>query len=163
MNRHRINVLIVGYDSERWLPACLSTLKAASSSRIQLCFVDNHNNPGLQTFDFSAFDLEVLQTPYPMGFADANNFGIQRTEFESEFTVFLNQDTVSTPLWIDDCVACFRNDPKLGILSPGLRTYDLSDWEPNLAACVCESGLTDRVLEAEADKHVEHSNYSFDK
>ena len=56
--------------------------------------------------------------------------------------MFLNQDTVSTDGWIDRCVKCFEDDSQLGILSPGLRTYDLSEWEPNLAACVEESGTS---------------------
>ncbi len=89
-----------------------------------------------------------------MGFADANNFGIKRTGFVSDFTVFLNQDTVSSRGWIDSCLDCFRRDPKLGVLSPGLRTYDLTDWEQNLVACVRESGLPESTLETEADKIV---------
>ena len=75
-----------------------------------------------------------------MGFADANNFGIGHTRFESDLTVFLNQDTVSADGWIDTCVDCFMSDSSLGVLSPGLRTYDMSDWEPNLLACLAESG-----------------------
>lgn len=140
-------VLVVGYNSEKWLEKCLSTLAAASVSKLQLCFVDNLNNPGLETIDLSAFEVEVLKTASPLGFADANNFGIKNTRFESKFTVFLNQDTVSTAGWIDSCVDCFENDSSLGILSPGLRTYDLSEWEPNLAACVRES---DQSLDQDA-------------
>ena len=140
MGAFRTSVLVVGYESESWLATCLESLASASQSTIQLCVVDNKSNPTLQLLDLSAFDVEVLQTSDPMGFADANNFGIQRTQFSSEYTVFLNQDTVSTPGWIDACVKCFQEDAQLGILSPGLRTYDLSEWEPNLLACFRESG-----------------------
>lgn len=139
-------VLVVGYNSEKWLAKCLSTLASAATSKLQLCFVDNLNNPTLAECDLSGFDFEVLETAQPLGFAEANNFGIQLSRFESEFTVFLNQDTVSTPGWIDTCIKCFREDPELGILSPGLRTYDLSDWEPNLLACVREGGKTSDSL-----------------
>lgn len=139
---NRVTVLVVGYDSEKWLEKCLGSLASASPERLHLCFVDNKNNPTLSTLDLSGFTVQAIKTPHPMGFADANNFGIQQTQFDSEFTVFLNQDTVSTPGWIDDCVNCFHDYPKLGILSPGLRTYDLSEWEPNLLACARESGVT---------------------
>lgn len=146
MRRNLVNVIVVGYDGDNWLTACLTTLATASKVRIHLCFVDNKNNPRFSTLDLSAFDIETIRTPRPMGFADANNFGLQQSRADSEFTVFLNQDTISAPNWIDTCIKCFRKDPELGILSPGLRTYDLSDWEPNLLACVRESGKTNDSL-----------------
>lgn len=136
----RVTVIVVGYNSEKWLDRCLTTLSEASASRLQLCFVDNLNNPGLESIDLTGFELEVLQTESPLGFVDANNFGLQQTRFDSEYTVFLNQDTVSTAGWIDACVSCFKEDAALGIISPELRTYDLQDQEPNLAACLTESG-----------------------
>ena len=139
---HQTTILLVGYDSEKWLDKCLSSLASASHQKLQLCFVDNKNNPTLKTLDLSPFSVEILKTPKPLGFADANNFGIQQTHFKSDYTVFLNQDTVSTDGWIDRCVKCFEDDSQLGILSPGLRTYDLSEWEPNLLACVKESGTS---------------------
>jgi hypothetical protein len=136
----RVTVLVVGYNSEKWLGQCLSTLQTASMSTLQLCFVDNHNNPNLSSKNRSDFDIEILKTPRPMGFADANNFGIGHTRFESDLTVFLNQDTVSTDGWIDTCVDCFMSDSSLGVLSPGLRTYDMNDWELNLLTCLAENG-----------------------
>lgn len=154
MTEPRTTVLIVGYNSDTWLPDCLSTLAGASVQRLNLCFVDNVNNPDLQTLRLSAFSVEVLKTPFPMGFADANNFGLQRTRFESDFILFLNQDTVSTDGWIDECVTCFGSDKHLGILSPGLRTYDLSEWEPNMLACVRESSLADSELTAGTNRWI---------
>jgi GT2 family glycosyltransferase len=136
----RATVLVVGYNSERWLTTCLNSVATASQTQVQLCFVDNHSNPTFESLDLSIFrGVEHLKTDSPLGFAEANNFGIRQTQFDSDFTVFLNQDTVSTAGWIDACVSCFDDDPRLGILSPGLRTYDFSEWDPNLLACVRES------------------------
>ncbi|MEO2033872.1 MAG: glycosyltransferase family 2 protein [Planctomycetaceae bacterium] len=140
MSVPRITVFVVGYNSEKWLERCLSTLQTASASTLQLCFVDNHNNPTLDSRNVSKFDVEIVKTPRPMGFADANNFGIGQTRFESDLTVFLNQDTISSDGWIDACADCFASDSSLGILSPGLRTYDMDDWEPNLLTCLADSG-----------------------
>ena len=150
MGARRVNVLVVGYNSGRWLDRCLSTLACASRRiRLCLCFVDNHNNPEFTSLDLSAFETEVLRTPEPLGFAQANNFAIQQTRILSDFTVFLNQDTVSTDGWIDRCIECFDRNDRLGVLSPGLRTYDLTEWEPNLAACVRESAQTLEAVPSE--------------
>ena len=148
-NDSTVTVLIVGYKSERWLGKCLSTLSSASRSRLQLCFVDNLQNPSLDQFDLSAFDVEIIKTPHPMGFSDANNYGLQHSQFDSDYTVFLNQDTVSTSGWIDKSVECLHENPQIGILSPGLRTYDLDAWEPNLVACITNAGLDAEQLDLE--------------
>lgn len=137
---NQVTVLVVGYDSQQWLEKCLVTLASGSAQQIHLLFVDNKNNDAFARLDLSAFTVEAIKTPRTMGFVDANNYGLEKTRGNSEFTIFLNQDTVSTPGWIDACLECFKNDPKLGILSAGLMGYDLSDWEPNLLACVRESG-----------------------
>ena len=147
----KITVIIVGYNSEQWLEKCLSSLRTASDSVLQLCFVDNYNNASFDPTNQSDFDVEVLKTPAPTGFAAANNFGIQYTRFQSDFTVFLNQDTVSTKHWIDTCVECFSRDHTLGILSPSLRTYDLSAWEPNLVACVRDNRMDIDILQSTSD------------
>jgi len=145
-SQHQVNVLLVGYESEKWLEKCLQSLAAASSSRLHLCFVDNKNNPTFSEMDLTAFDVEVIKTPKPLGFADANNFGLRHTACESKYTVFLNQDTVSTSGWIDRCVECFENEADVGVISPGLRQYDLCDWEPNLVECVKQKGLGQESL-----------------
>lgn len=108
---------------------------------MRLIFVDNHNNPSWPVIDKDVFAIEYLKPPRPMRFTDANNFGVQNTKHDTEYLIFLNQDTVSTSGWIDTCIECFENDYKLGVLSLGLHTYDLADWEPNLASCSRESGV----------------------
>lgn len=150
-----VTVLVVGFNSDPWLSRCFSTLAQACRSKLHLCVVDNMNNPGLETMDCSAFDLEVIRTPRPMGFADANNYGIRKTRFASDFTVLLNQDTVSTPGWIDVCLECFGRNQDLAILSPGLRNYELSDWEPNLVACVHENHMSTDILETSCSDVIE--------
>lgn len=141
MLRFHVNIIIVGYESEKWLGQCLGSLVSASRSRLRLVFVDNKDNPSWLSLDTSGFEVQSLKTPRSMGFAEANNFGMQHARSHSDYTVFLNQDTVSTPGWIDACIECFEQDPKLGVVSPGLRTYDLSDWEPNLVACARRDGV----------------------
>lgn len=135
-----ITIIIVGYNSERWLRPCLDSLKRATECRPHLCFVDNHNNPSIDLYDLRWADLELIKTPSPMGFAAANNFALRASRRIREFVVLLNQDTVSTCGWIDECVNFMKGDPQLGAVSPGLRTYDLSDWEPNLTSCLAQSG-----------------------
>lgn len=128
-------VVIVAYHGKKWLPACLDALAASSRNRLRLCLVDNSGNEDAIPKALSGFDYKSIATPSPMGFAEANNFALQRLGLESEFICFLNQDTLSVPGWIDACLSCFENDSTLGAVSPLLKTYDGTNWDCGFLEC----------------------------
>lgn len=132
----RTTVLVVAYRGDRWLPACLRTLAAASEAPLHLVLVDNAENTVLDALDLSAFEAEVLSTPRPMGFAAANNFALMEASCLGEAVLFLNQDTKSPPGWIDVCRRALAGAPRLGAVSPFIRTYADDGWDPSFWACL---------------------------
>ena len=144
-----ITVYIIGYKGDRWLPECVASLQAASASRLDLVLIDNVENSCLEQLPLKHFETRVVSTPRPMGFADAHNFGIVAAPPRGEHLVLLNQDTRSQSGWIDAAVACMESETDLGILSPGLRTYDDEGWDPNFLDCVRRAGAEERTLDAQ--------------
>lgn len=132
----RTSVLLIAYHGDAWLPACITSLAAASRRRLHLVLVDNSGNTGIEDLDLSAFDAEVLATPRPMGFAEANNYALAHARHLEDTVLFLNQDTVSPAGWIDRCLAALAAVPTLGAVSPLIRTYDGTGWDPSFLACV---------------------------
>src|SRR5690349_13048812 len=65
-------VIVVGYHGEKWLSRCLETLVGAQGA-FRLIFADNGGNGNLEALPFKKFDHDVIQTPRPLGFAEANN------------------------------------------------------------------------------------------
>ena len=128
-------VYIIGWNGDRWLPACLENLDRASASRIHLVLIDNHNNPGIGALPLDRFDTRVVKTARKMAFADAHNLGIVAAPPKTELVVLLNQDTKSTSGWIDRCADAFDADPGLGVVMPGLRTYGDDGWDVNFLSC----------------------------
>jgi GT2 family glycosyltransferase len=98
--------------------------------------VDNDGNSVLSDLDLSAFDAEVLSTPRPMGFAEANNFALTSASHLEETVLFLNQDTISPPGWVDTCYDALSASPRLGAVSPLIRTYEDDGWDPSFLACL---------------------------
>ena len=132
----KVHVIVVGWNGDEWLPDCLGTLVTASSKRIHLILVDNHNNPGIPDLDLSGFETTILKTPEPLGFAEANNYALVNADWDDDgLVLFLNQDTRSSHGWIDQCVDCFEASPELGALSPGVRTLDDEDWDSAYQVC----------------------------
>ena len=131
-----VSVVLVAYHGDRWLPACIASLAEASTRRLHLVLVDNSGNTGLDRLDLGRFDAEVVRTPRPMGFAEANNYALVHAARLADAVLFLNQDTVSPPGWIDRCLACFAQEARLGAVSPCIRTYDGTGWDPSFLTCV---------------------------
>jgi GT2 family glycosyltransferase len=146
-----ITVYIIGYKGDRWLPDCVGSLQSASRHRLDLVLIDNVDNNVLSELPLGSFETRVVKTPRPMGFADAHNFGVVAAPPRGEFIVLLNQDTRSQHGWIDACVACMEQQPEIGILSPGLRTYEDDGWDPNFLDCVRRAGTSEEDLDDLSD------------
>jgi GT2 family glycosyltransferase len=131
-----VTVIVVAYHGDRWLPACLASLARASTARLHLVLVANPGNTNQDTLALDAFDAERLRTPRPLGFAEANNHALIHASRLERAVLFLNQDTVGLPGWIDRCVACLDRGARRGAVSPLIRTYDGAAWDPSFVSCL---------------------------
>lgn len=134
----KISVILVAYYSDAWLSNCCNTLQNVSKNRLHLVLIDNTGNNIIDDIDFSNFDLELIRTPNPLGFAEANNFALVHAQKLGNYIVFLNQDTISHRDWIDECLTCFNKIPELGIVSPFIQNYDNTGWDPTFLNCLPE-------------------------
>ncbi|WP_457653564.1 glycosyltransferase family 2 protein [Rhodocaloribacter sp.] len=133
-----VSIILVAYHGDRWLPSCLASLAGSSARRLHLVLVDNSGNTIIDEVDLSAFDAEVLRSPKPLGFAEANNFALVRASHLEDVVLFLNQDTISPAGWVDACLEAMAGDASLGAVSPLIRTYDDDGWDPSFLACLDE-------------------------
>jgi len=131
-----VTVILIAYHGDRWLPACIASLALASAERLHLVLVDNSGNTCLDELDLSRFDAEILATPLPLGFAEANNYALVHASHLEEVVLFLNQDTISPAGWVDPCLDILIDDDGLGAVSPLIRTYDDDDWDPSFVTCL---------------------------
>lgn len=132
-------IILIAYHGDRWLPACLKSLADASAVPQHLVLVDNDGNSVLDDLDLSPFEAEVISTPRPMGFAEANNFALTNASRLEDIVLFLNQDTISPAGWVDTCCDALSSNPQLGAVSPCIRTYEDDGWDPSFIACMTEA------------------------
>ena len=133
------SVVLIAYHGDRWLPDCLGTLADASAEPPHLVLVDNDGNSVIDDLDLSAFDAEVLSTPQPMGFAEANNYALVEASHLDDTVLFLNQDTKSASGWIDECIRVLDENPEFAAVSPCIRTYENDGWDPSFLTCLSET------------------------
>ena len=94
-----VSVLIVNYNGQKHLPACLAALQATRGVRFETLLVDNASSDG--SADWVAQHhpwVWVLRLPRNLGFGRANHVGI--THARAPLVALLNNDTVVDPDWL---------------------------------------------------------------
>lgn len=91
-----ISIIIVGYNSEKDLDECLSSVFASSYKNFRVIFVDNNSADNSITLIKNRFPkVEIIVNTENSGFAGGNNIGIKKAiSDKSEYIMLLNPDTI---------------------------------------------------------------------
>lgn len=135
MGINDVAIVIVAYHGDKWLPACVASLRESLGHRVRLMLVDNAGNTCIDKLDLTGFDATVLRCPRPMGFAEANNFALVHGGMKSEFVCFLNQDTVSREDWLSACLGVMQENETVGAVMPLIENYDGTGWDEAFMTC----------------------------
>lgn len=94
-----IGVILVGYNSRKYLPDCLSSLKNSDTDDYKIIFVDNNSTDDSVEYVRQHYpDTIIIQNDANEGFAQANNQGVDcALELGASAVFFLNVDTIIAP------------------------------------------------------------------
>lgn len=123
----RVAVIVLAWNGQAYLPACLAALAAQDySGDYAVLVVDNGSTDGsvaLVQADFPG--MALLQNPTNLGFARGNNVGVRAllagqapapADGVPDIIVLLNQDTEVAPDWLTRIVQTFARCPEAGIV-----------------------------------------------
>lgn len=120
----RVDVLVLNYNGERFLRACLDSLLRQTYADARLILVDNSSQDGSAALVQGEFpEVEVLALERNYGFAGGNNRAIAATH--SEYVALLNNDTEAEPGWLDALVEALDTHPAVGFCAS--RVVRISD------------------------------------
>ena len=144
----KILAIVVTHNGSRWIDRCLSSLRN-SRLRPDILVVDNCSSDDTTELIRSSYpSVELIESDINLGFASANNIGLERviTGNEYDYALLLNQDA-----WLADdslfhLVATHRDVREFGIVSPIHLNGDgdLLDW--NFTICISKPGNDGRRL-----------------
>jgi GT2 family glycosyltransferase len=110
-NRHdSVCVIIVNYNSGKWLKMCLKHLKLQTFRSFHTLVVDNRSTDesiSLTKKDLNRFEL--ILNPNNIGFAGANNMALR--EVNTEWVALLNPDALPEPGWLASLMMAAQNNP----------------------------------------------------
>jgi GT2 family glycosyltransferase len=125
VNKTLVSVIIVNWNGRHWLEQCLPTLQTQTFTDFEVVVVDNGSDDGSVAWLQSRWpSVRLLALPENVGFAPANNLGIQATD--SPFVVTLNNDTLAEPDWLEAMVTTVT-DPAIGMVACQMLMWQQPD------------------------------------
>lgn len=113
MKQPLVNIIIVNWNGEQWLPACFKSLYEQDYHNFEIIFVDNASKDGSVSWVKRYYPkTRILVNKINLGFAGANNIGYKAAK--GTYVHFLNNDTYVTKTFLTELVRVVEADPKIG-------------------------------------------------
>ena len=109
----RTSVIVLNYNGAAFIDRCLDAVSTQSGS-FETVVVDNHSSDGSAESARRHPTVRVLALEANRGFAGGNNAGAAAAQ-ATDYFVFLNNDTVAQPQWLDALVATLDARPDVAL------------------------------------------------
>lgn len=147
MKKNDILVVIVAYNSMKWIKRCYDSLRN-SSIPCDIITIDNGSTDGTPQYLAKNYpEVTLYLSDKNLGFGKANNIGLQKALDEDyQFVYLLNQDAWIFPDTFSCLLNASKNNPEYGILSPMQIQADGAHFDTKFATNVIGQRQTDRPL-----------------
>jgi GT2 family glycosyltransferase len=122
-----LSVIIVAFRSRDEIGPCLVSIPQVlpNGESVEVIVVDNSPGEGTAEIVRDRFPYVVyIPAPVNLGFGRANNLGFIRSSRHSDYTLFLNPDTICNAETLTHCVDRLKADQSIGLISPKLMMAD---------------------------------------
>jgi hypothetical protein len=113
-----VSVVVVNWNGEALLPACLSSLQQQRypEERYRIVVVDNASADGSTSLIRRHFPgVTLMEAGANLGFAGGNNLAIEASD--SDYVALLNNDAVADPDWLMRLVEVAESDPTIAAVN----------------------------------------------
>lgn len=118
----KIAVIILNWNGKEDSIACIDSIKRQhiKNTSFQIIVVDNNSNDNSVEEIKNKFpSTTILSNKKNIGFAEGNNVGIRYAmERDFDYIVILNNDTIVNNKLLQELIAGFENNNKIGIVVP---------------------------------------------
>jgi GT2 family glycosyltransferase len=113
-------VIVLNFNGEHLLPACLDSLAKQTGIEIDTVVVDNASTDGSAALVAQKYPrVRFLALSKNCGFSAANNVALRDALSRgSEYAILLNNDTFAAPDFISQLLEVIERDPKIAVVCP---------------------------------------------
>ncbi|WP_425508360.1 glycosyltransferase [Tahibacter amnicola] len=114
-----VSIVIPVYNKIEYTVACLRSLaQHAGPTPFEVILVDDCSSDDTPRRLASVSGVRVHRNAENLGFVGSCNAGAALSR--GDYVLFLNNDTVVTPNWLEALMACFRDEPEAGLVGAKL-------------------------------------------
>jgi GT2 family glycosyltransferase len=125
-NTPLVSIIILNFNGENYLKRCLLSVLETEYPNFEVIFVDNAStDSSLEVVEKNFGDdkrLRIFTSDENLGFSAGNNFGFSHTR--GHYVVFLNNDTIADPYWLDSLVSTMEKDMTIGLAGSTILSID---------------------------------------
>lgn len=129
MNNLKVGIIILNWNSALITYDCLKSLMSVDHVTFKVFVVDNGSidnslNELVENIN-NEKKITVINLEYNYGFTGGNNIGIQiaQREYDPDFFLLLNNDTVVDPFFLKNMISSFSLDKQIGVVVPKIFFY----------------------------------------
>jgi GT2 family glycosyltransferase len=121
-----LSIVIVTWNGKQYALECLDSLHTLNSSlSMEIIVIDNASTDGTPEAIREKFpDVTLVQNESNLGFARANNIGIELSR--GEYVCLLNSDVIIPPACLEKMINHMQANKDIGLLGPKMRSPDRS-------------------------------------
>lgn len=121
-----VSIVILNYNGEKLLRACLDSILALKWKDREVIFLDNASTDKSVEFVLKNYsEIRVITNKENSGYAGGANQAVEIGR--GEFIMILNPDIVFEPDYLDVLMKRLKTDPKIGAIIGKLRKYDFAN------------------------------------
>jgi len=110
----KTSIIILTYNNLNYNRICLESIrKYTTADTYEIIIVDNNSTDGTREWLKEQTDIKLILNDENVGFPKGCNLGIDIAEKDNDI-LFLNNDTKTTPRWLDNLKICLYSDEKIG-------------------------------------------------
>lgn len=116
-----VSVIIPNFNGAAHLKDLFESLQAQTYKNFEIIFVDDASSDNSVEI---AKDYKVdalIASPKNVGFAEANNLGLQRCR--GELIAVLNNDMRVDPNWLENMISAIKQNPMIAAVAPKIRFW----------------------------------------
>lgn len=119
-NKQNIEVLIVSYNSSKYLSRCINSLSKISHIIGKITIIDNNSND-IDKVKIKNNKVELIRNQVNIGFSKAVNQGIRASTYD--YILLLNPDTEVADASITEMFKLIKNDDKIGAIGGTITDF----------------------------------------
>ena len=129
MKLRSVNLFVLNWNGRDLTLDCLSSLEKITYPNVKVYVIDNGSSDNSVTAIRNQFpDYEIIGLPENYGFARGNNAGFELVKQKADYTIFLNNDTIVDPNFVEPLINAMESNSTVKQSTPKIFYADNLDY-----------------------------------